>query len=284
MARLYHRIKAFTLIELLVVIAIIAILAALLLPALSRAREKARQASCGSNLKNVGNAVQMYATSNEMIVPFSDEKRRWRRGGTDMGAQRYWHHIMMDNGDVAKNDRTLICPSRAGARPSYGYNKHFLFSDRSTDSALSTTLGVNNGWDYPRGRGPRWGTVAIPNKTLLLGENGQYASTMQFTKTYPNIGAQGSWPGTEDADGPYDADGAQDLETAYTMTSMLIVAVKSHDDGITSIEDIDSRRPEGRHDGASNILSIGSTVKSWSKDQFAGAFPDLWSLSKSSGQ
>src|SRR5436305_14577281 len=59
----------FTLIELLVVIAIIAILAAILFPVFAQAREKARAATCVSNLKQVGNAMMMYVQDYDERLP-----------------------------------------------------------------------------------------------------------------------------------------------------------------------------------------------------------------------
>ena len=62
--------KGFTLIELLVVIAIIAILAAILFPVFAQAREKARQTTCQSNLKQFGNAFNMYKQDYDETFPF----------------------------------------------------------------------------------------------------------------------------------------------------------------------------------------------------------------------
>ncbi|MFP3902987.1 MAG: DUF1559 domain-containing protein, partial [Armatimonadota bacterium] len=116
--------RGFTLIELLVVIAIIAILAAILFPVFARAREKARQTACLSNVKQLGLAMHMY-------IQDYDEKFPGRAATTHYPPWdhpwSYWYKVIEP---YVKNEQLFVCPSENKTPTSYGYS-------------LASELGVN---------------------------------------------------------------------------------------------------------------------------------------------
>jgi prepilin-type N-terminal cleavage/methylation domain-containing protein/prepilin-type processing-associated H-X9-DG protein len=95
--------RGFTLIELLVVIAIIAILAAILFPVFAKAREKARQTSCLSNLKQLALASRMYGQDyDESVTPC-------QLGNPGPNPFYMWSTLLQP---YIKNQQIFICPSR----------------------------------------------------------------------------------------------------------------------------------------------------------------------------
>ena len=103
--------KGFTLIELLVVIAIIAILAAILFPVFARAREKARQASCTSNVKQLILGILMYTQDYDEMLPQSINNAYLVPGYTNQN--RCWWGSAI-TGPYVKNTQIYRCPSDRG--------------------------------------------------------------------------------------------------------------------------------------------------------------------------
>jgi prepilin-type N-terminal cleavage/methylation domain-containing protein/prepilin-type processing-associated H-X9-DG protein len=122
-----RRTSGFTLIELLVVIAIIAILAAILFPVFARAREKARQSSCLSNLKQIATATLMYAQDYDETMPL------FLHSGINLTAQTRIQPYMA-------NEQIWVCPS--GSAPYYYY--------WDNPTGTSAVTGIEGSYGYNR--------------------------------------------------------------------------------------------------------------------------------------
>lgn len=106
-----HHTRGFTLIELLVVIAIIAILAAIIFPVFSRARGKARQAKCLSNMKQIGAALTMYTDDHDGCYP---RGQFWPFDGSKLWSDATQPYL--------RNTDILKCADQGRDAFGYGYN------------------------------------------------------------------------------------------------------------------------------------------------------------------
>jgi prepilin-type N-terminal cleavage/methylation domain-containing protein/prepilin-type processing-associated H-X9-DG protein len=125
--------RAFTLIELLVVIAIIAVLMALLLPALSRAREKARSASCRNLLRQIGLGLQMYVSDNGCYPPLAEKRT------TTLCFDRLYPYYPVSWTNASWNCPTYIANNGVVSRES-------VITDSAGISYSYNYMGIVTGW------------------------------------------------------------------------------------------------------------------------------------------
>jgi prepilin-type N-terminal cleavage/methylation domain-containing protein/prepilin-type processing-associated H-X9-DG protein len=183
-----YRRRGFTLIELLVVIAIIAILAAILFPVFAQAREKARQALCLSNLKQIASAMHMYSQDFDERIPSLtvDAPGDPRSDGRQMG----WPNLIQP---YLKNEQVLYCPSYP-IIPPYNSFKTSVWSQYLIPYGYNNrvaTYGANTSG------GRTWGELERPAETILVADDQEARAGLGYYNLFSRYANDRCWSYTD---------------------------------------------------------------------------------------
>jgi prepilin-type N-terminal cleavage/methylation domain-containing protein/prepilin-type processing-associated H-X9-DG protein len=261
----------FTLIELLVVIAIIAILAAILFPVFAQAREKARQTSCLSNLKQMGTGLMMYVQDYDETLPRQDYCSTDLLPGPPMNlaasgcmppnAERrvnhfkwwYWIYPYVKNTDIFR------CPSRQPdpiALTAYRFEKAYGLN-LSVTGALNVFASEASRWQLDSWTGGTMAGIERPSELLLVMDN--YRPGITFHRVIVSAGNPAQ-------------------EVAYPTAAREVWARAFQGNTGTSPRTTFSPREVAPHNEGINILRVDGSAKWMKREQFLANCPPLSSL------
>jgi prepilin-type N-terminal cleavage/methylation domain-containing protein/prepilin-type processing-associated H-X9-DG protein len=186
--QILSRHRGFTLIELLVVIAIIAVLASMLLPALGRAKLKAKDIQCVNNIKQQSLATRMYADDHDSKYPWTFSLRG------NQERRKSWFNIIQP---YQQSKKVLLCPIRP-RKLKFGEAKEVQYPEDGTVSNYAANFALGgcdwpNVWEYEPIKDD---TVKDPARTVHITDGGTQArntrdSTRCVTVNSPQ--KQGCW-------------------------------------------------------------------------------------------
>jgi len=239
-----NRFKAFTLIELLVVIAIIALLAAILFPVFGTTREKARQATCQSNLKQLGLGAMQYLQDNDEIF-FSRCIGLPNEGSCGTGAKNW---LDLTNTSLlypyVRNTQIGLCPDQDVAQAGdlgYGLNDYLSYSVTGSAPAFGYVKNVSQ--------------IVTPSTMLMFADTTYNGSTL-----YPPSFKVCNW--AQDFTSP-----GSESNSFYSNSLSQCVWANSSTPAVQNYPTV----PYARHNGGINIAYCDGHVK-WMGDILTNVF------------